>query len=142
MLVPPLISKYGGTLLALESRVIKHVLDHVDNSNLFKFVPAMRTKPIAAAFPLVDATLACEHLALTTADHILHHISADRTNKLVNLLPMLLNHIVRSESLGVIANFVFDYALNLCTYVGDKFGCAVLGFSCSLCNRRYAYPRL
>ena len=42
MLVSSLVRENLFAFLALESRVVKHVLDHVYNSDLFEFVPTMR----------------------------------------------------------------------------------------------------
>ena len=80
MLVPPLVGKYCHTLFALESSIVEHILDHVDNSYFFKLIPAMRAMSIATTLPLVDAGLARQHLALTAADHVDHRTSIAGSN--------------------------------------------------------------
>ena len=140
VLVPPLVCKDGRTLLALKSSIVEHIFDHVDNSYFFMLVPAMRAMSIAATFPFVDAALACKYLTLTAADHILHHVSTDRTDKLLDLLLVLFYCIVGRQPFSVIANFIFNYALDLCAYVRYEFDRAFLCLCHLLCNRCYSYP--
>ena len=80
-------------------------------------VSAVRALSIATTLPLIDASLASKHLALTAADHVDHHIPADRADELVDNFSVLIDHVVGSESLCVVADFGFDDALDFSAHV-------------------------
>ena len=123
---PPLISEYARAFLAPEAAVVQHVLYHIDNSDLFVLVSAVRALSIAAALPLVDASLAREHLTLTAADHVDHHVPADRADELVDNFSVLFDRIVGTESLRIVADFGFDDALDFSAHVGYELYRALL----------------
>ena len=54
----------------------------------------MRTMAITPILPFINAALASKYLTLTTADHILHDVSTDGADELVNLLSVLVNHVI------------------------------------------------
>ena len=140
MLVPSLVGEDARTFLASKSCVVEHILDHIDDSYFFKLSPTMRAMSIAATLPLVNAALTCKYFTLTATDHILHHISTDWADELLTLLLMLFDCVIYGESFRAIANFIFDYALDLRAYICYKFNRAFLSLSHLLCDWCYAYP--
>ena len=95
---------------------------------------------IAAALPLIDAAFACKHFALTATDHILHYISTDWADKLLDLFTMLFYDIVCRESFSAAADFVLYDALDLGAYIRHEFYCAFLCLCHLFSYRSYAYP--
>ena len=128
MSVPSLISEYGTTLLALESSIVEHVFHHVDYSDFFMLIAAVRALPVASALPFVDATFAGEHLALATTDHVDHHVPTNWANELVNYLFMLVDHIIWTQSFSIVTDFTFNNTLDFLTYVCDKLSCSFFTF--------------
>ena len=102
-------------------------------------VSAVRALPVATAFPLVDASLASEHLTLTAADHVDHHIPADRADKLVDDFSVFVDYIVRPETLCIVADFSFDYALDFSAHVCYELYRAILALLL-VCNRGNSNP--
>ena len=54
---------------------------------------------IAPILPFIDAAFTGKNLALTTANHVLHDVSTDRADELLNLLTVLIDHVIRCQSL-------------------------------------------
>ena len=79
---------------------------------------------ITPILPFIDAALASKDLTLTTADHILHDVSTDRADELVNLLTVLINHVIGSQSLCRACYLLFGDTLDHCPYILHKFYCA------------------
>ena len=101
----------------------------------------MRTMAIAPILPLIYAAFTSKNLTLTATDHILHDVSTDRADEFLNLLTMLIDHVIRSQSLSRARYFLFGDTLDHCSYVLHKFYCAffcLLGF---LCHWRDPNPR-
>ena len=140
MLVSSLVGENLRALFAPESCVVEHVFYHVDDPDFFEFVSAVGAVAVAPAFPLVDAALASENLTLTAADHVLHDVPANGANELFNLLTVLIDDIIRSESLSRAGDLLLSDALDQSTNALDKLHSPLFGLLNFLCHWGNADP--
>ena len=96
---------------------------------------------IAPILPFIDAALTSKNLALTTADHVLHYVSAYGANKLFNLLTMLVYNVILGQSLGRTCNLFLGDALYHGTNALDKLNSPFFGLLHLLCHRGDTDPR-
>ena len=141
MLVSPLICENLRAFFTPKSCIIEHVPDQINYSYFLELISAMRTMAIAPGLPFIDAALAGKNLALTTAYHVLHNVSTDRADELFNLLTVLVNHVIGSQSLCRACYFLLGDTLYHCPYVLHKFYCALFCLLSLFCHWRDPDPR-